>query len=64
LDRKSVQIRQNLALFLGIEGKFADAEALAKMDMDYATVRNNLAIYYRLSGKQLPDNLKLPVQPN
>ena len=27
LDRKSVQIRQNLALFLGIEGKFADAEA-------------------------------------
>jgi len=50
-------------LFLGIEGKFADAEALAKMEMDDATVRNNMATYYRLSGKQFPDNFRLPIQP-
>ncbi len=64
LDRKNVQIRQNLALFLGIRGKFSDAEALAKMDMDEATVRNNMAIYYRLSGKEIPDQLRLPLPPN
>lgn len=63
LDRNNIQIRQNLALFLGIKGKFSDAEALAKMDMDDATVRNNMAIYYRLSGKNSPDRLVAPIAP-
>jgi len=45
LDRDNVQIRQNLALFLGIKGDVQDAEALARMDLDEEAVRNNLSIF-------------------
>ncbi|MCH8237525.1 MAG: tetratricopeptide repeat protein [Proteobacteria bacterium] len=43
--RKSPQMRQNLALFYGIRGDFDKAEALARMDLDEKSVRNNLAIF-------------------
>jgi len=46
--RHSPQIRQNLALFYGIKGDVEKAEALAKMDLDDASVRNNLAVFSRL----------------
>ena len=45
--RHSPQIRQNLALFYGIKGDLAKAEQLARMDLDEASVRNNLAIFSR-----------------
>ncbi len=51
LARRNVQIRQNLALFLGIKGKMKDAEALARMDLDDEAVRNNLSVYKGLQGK-------------
>lgn len=43
--RKNPQIRQNLALLYGIRGDFDKAEALARMDLDEKSVRNNLAIF-------------------
>jgi Flp pilus assembly protein TadD len=45
--RRSAQVRQNLALFYGIKGDMDKAEALAKMDLDEASVRNNLAVFSR-----------------
>jgi Flp pilus assembly protein TadD len=45
--RQSPQVRQNLALFYGIKGDMVKAEALAKMDLDEAAVRNNLAVFSR-----------------
>ena len=44
-NQKYPQIRQNLALFYGIRGDFDKAEALARMDLDEKSVRNNLAIF-------------------
>lgn len=46
--RHSPQVRQNLALFYGIKGDMDKAESLAKMDLDEAAVRNNLAVFSRL----------------
>ena len=51
LARRNVQIRQNLALFLGIKGQLRDAEALARMDLDDEAVRNNLSVYQGFQGK-------------
>jgi Flp pilus assembly protein TadD len=39
----SAQERQNLALVLGLEGKFDEAERLARQDLPPDQVRNNLA---------------------
>lgn len=50
--RHSPQIRQNLALFYGIKGDMEKAEALAKMDLDEASVRNNLAVFSRFRANQ------------
>ena len=50
--RHSPQIRQNLALFYGIKGDMEKAEALAKMDLDEASVRNNLAVFSRFRASQ------------
>lgn len=52
--RQSPQIRQNLALFYGIKGDMEKAEALAKMDLDEASVRNNLAVFSRFRASQPP----------
>ncbi len=51
-SRHIPQLRQNLALFYGIKGDIHEAEALAKMDLDEESVRNNLAFYYRFREKQ------------
>lgn len=45
IDRHNPQIRQNLAFFYGIQGDVDRAEALARMDLDEESVRNNLAVY-------------------
>ena len=50
--RRSPQVRQNLALFYGIKGDMDKAEALAKMDLDEASVRNNLAVFSRFHAQQ------------
>lgn len=50
-DRNNVQIRQNLALFLGIGGDLKHAEALARMDLDEDSVRNNLSVFQSLRRK-------------
>lgn len=50
--RHSPQIRQNLALFYGIKGDMDKAEALARMDLDEASVRNNLAVFARLRANR------------
>ncbi len=50
--RNSPQVRQNLALFYGIKGDMEKAEALARMDLDEAAVRNNLAVFSRLRAGQ------------
>lgn len=45
--RRIPQIRQNLAFFYGLKGDFKKAETLAKLDLDDAAVRNNLAVFDR-----------------
>ena len=50
--RHSPQIRQNLALFYGIKGDMEKAEGLAKMDLDEASVRNNMAVFSRFHAVQ------------
>ncbi len=45
IDRHNPQIRQNLAFFYGIKGDVDSAEALARMDLDEESVRNNLSVY-------------------
>lgn len=45
IDRHNPQIRQNLAFFYGIKGDVDNAEALARMDLDEESVRNNLSVY-------------------
>ncbi|MEE9318698.1 MAG: tetratricopeptide repeat protein [Rhodospirillales bacterium] len=49
--RRTPQVRQNLAFFYGIKGNLKKAEALAKMDLDEKSVRNNLNIYSRFHKK-------------
>ncbi|MFQ5765084.1 MAG: tetratricopeptide repeat protein [Rhodospirillales bacterium] len=50
--RNNPQIRQNLALFYGIKGDLDRAEALARFDLDDASVLNNLAIYSRFRANR------------
>ena len=50
--RHSPQIRQNLALFYGIKGDMEKAEGLAKMDLDEAAVRNNMAVFSKFHAVQ------------
>jgi len=52
LARHSPQMRQNLAFFYGIKGDMTAAKSLAKMDLDDAAVRKNLAIYSRFHKKK------------
>ena len=39
----TIQVRQNLALVLGLQGKLAEAERLERQDLPPAVVANNLA---------------------
>ncbi len=44
------RLRQNLALVYGLEGRFDDARALLRIDLDEGSVRNNIAYYEMLRG--------------
>lgn len=50
-NRKSPQIRQNLAFLYGLNGEIDKAEKLAIMDLDRKRVENNLAFYAQVSNK-------------
>lgn len=45
-----IQVRQNLALVLGLQGKLAEAEQLARRDLPPQAVANNLAYLRAASG--------------
>ncbi len=49
--RRIPQIRQNLAFFYGLKGELKKAGTLARLDLDDAAVRNNLAVFNRLFTK-------------
>lgn len=42
--------RQNLALILGLQGRFAEAEKLARQDLPPETVENNMAWLRAVAG--------------
>lgn len=46
----SPRVRQNLALIVGIKGEYAEAEALARGDLNPQQAQNNLAIYRRFEA--------------
>jgi Flp pilus assembly protein TadD len=53
LTRAKAHIRQNLALFYGIKGNFKKAKSYAKLDLDDATVKNNMAYFRQFQGKRV-----------
>jgi Flp pilus assembly protein TadD len=61
----SVQVRQNLALVLGLQGRIAEAEQIARRDLPPAVVANNLA-YLRAATGETParnwDSMRDPSQ--
>jgi len=61
----TVQIRQNLTLVLGLQGRLDEAEQLARRDLPPAVVANNLA-YLRAATGETPgrnwDSLRTPSQ--
>jgi Flp pilus assembly protein TadD len=46
-----IQVRQNLALVLGLQGRLAEAEKIARQDLPPAMVANNLAYLRAASGE-------------
>jgi Flp pilus assembly protein TadD len=59
----TARTRQNLALALGLAGRTADAEQVARMDLDEQSVQSNLAYYAVLRGmspKERTDALLRP----
>lgn len=46
----SAHVRQNLALVLGLQGKYSEAESLAREDLDSEASENNLAYLRSLKG--------------
>jgi Flp pilus assembly protein TadD len=48
-----IEVRQNLALVLGLQGRLAEAEKLARQDLPPAIVNNNMA-YLRAAGAPDP----------
>ncbi len=56
--------RQNLALALGLQGDIADAKAVARTDLDEASVANNLRFYEAARQAPIPKQAAvLPVSP-
>lgn len=51
LTRAKAHIRQNLALFYGIKGNFKKAESYAKLDLDDAKVKKNMAYFRQFQEK-------------
>jgi Flp pilus assembly protein TadD len=63
----TAQTRQNLALALGLAGRTADAEQVARMDLDEQSVQSNLAYYAVLRGlspRQRTEALLRPAAPS
>lgn len=50
LPGATIQIRQNLALVVGLQGRIAEAEQLARQDLPPAQVANNLAYLRAATG--------------
>jgi Flp pilus assembly protein TadD len=50
----SLQVRQNLAIVLGLEGKLAEAEALQREDLPPQMAANNLAYLKAAAGAEPP----------
>lgn len=48
--RTTPRLRQNLALIYGLAGRNRDARAILRIDLDEASVRNNIAYYEMLRG--------------
>lgn len=46
----TIQVRQNLALILGLEGKFAEAEQITRQDLPPEAANNNLAYMRAATG--------------
>lgn len=47
----TIQVRQNLALVLGLQGRIAEAEQIARQDLPPAVVANNLAYLRAAAGE-------------
>jgi Flp pilus assembly protein TadD len=64
--RATARTRQNLALALGLAGRNEEAEQVARMDLDEASVQSNLAYYAQLralSPKERTAALLRPAAP-
>jgi Flp pilus assembly protein TadD len=55
--------RQNLALALGLAGRTADAEQVARMDLDEQSVQSNLAYYAILRGMSPKERTEALLRP-
>lgn len=44
------EVRQNLALLYGVQGKYEKAKAVGEMDLDSKSVESNISYYKRFSG--------------
>ena len=49
-----IQVRQNLALVLGLQGRLAEAEKIARQDLPPDMVANNMAYLRAASGEAVP----------
>jgi Flp pilus assembly protein TadD len=49
-----IQVRQNLALLLGLQGRLAEAEKIARQDLPPEIVANNMAYLRAASGQGVP----------
>jgi Flp pilus assembly protein TadD len=50
----TIQVRQNLALLLGLQGRLTEAEKLARQDLPPALVANNMAYLRAANGQGDP----------
>jgi Flp pilus assembly protein TadD len=50
----TIQVRQNLALVLGLQGRLAEAEKIARQDLPPELVANNMAYLRAANGAALP----------
>ena len=50
----TIQVRQNLALVLGLQGRLAEAEKIARQDLPPELVTNNMTYLRAASGADAP----------
>ena len=56
------RVRQNLALVVGLQGRFAEAEAIARADLPPEEAAANVAYLQQMLSQQ--DAVKKPAQPS